>query len=84
LPHGLRYPWHGLGQLRDVQGWDPGRLVNAQGQGQQLIQLTHGHETGLKEVAPDKSATMVYPPATLGIPTRSLVNIDMLVRNPGP
>ena len=55
LSHGQCLPCSGLCQLNDVQGWNPGRFINAQGHGEQLIQLSHRHVTGLEEVAPDKS-----------------------------
>ncbi len=51
--------WFGLRELFDVQGWDPVRLINAQGNGQQVTELTHGHGTCLEEVAPVKQATMM-------------------------
>ncbi len=46
--------WFGLRELFDVQGLDPVRLINAQGNGQQVIELAHGHGTCLEEVAPLK------------------------------
>ena len=58
LSHGQCLPCSGLCQLNDVQGWNPGPFINAQGHGEQLIQLSHHHVTGLEEVAPDKLATM--------------------------
>ena len=59
LSHGRCIPCSGLGQLNDVQGWDPGPFINAQGHGEQLIQLSHRHVTCLEEVAPDKLAAMI-------------------------
>jgi hypothetical protein len=58
--------WLGLCELFDVQGWDFVRLIYAQGHGQHVVELTHGHGTGMEEVAAEKQATMAYKSGSPG------------------